>query len=70
MSTSTFDPTPLTEPVDRAAVAAHRKELPAAGRLPSGGGVWVVVVVVAVFVFVGFFVVSIFVEVLTSSLSG
>lgn len=70
MSTSTFDPTPLTEPVDRTAVAAHRKELLAAGRLPSGGGVWVIVVVVAVFLFVGFFVVSIFVEVLTSSLSG
>ncbi|MCK6079559.1 hypothetical protein KZX37_02850 [Microbacterium sp. EYE_5] len=67
MSTSTFDPRPLTEPIDRAAVAAHRKELLAAGRLPSGGGGTVgIVIAVAVFLFVGFFILNVFISLLTS----
>lgn len=70
MSTSTFDPTPLTQPVDRAAVAAHRKELLAAGRLPSGGNVWGIVIAVAVFLFVGFFMVNVFIAVFGAFLRG
>ncbi|MCT9819494.1 hypothetical protein N3K63_04250 [Microbacterium sp. W1N] len=45
---SGFDPRPLTGPVDRATVRAHLQHLTQSGRLPSGQGAAVAVVVLVV----------------------
>ncbi|MFS0865993.1 hypothetical protein AB3M83_01490 [Microbacterium sp. 179-B 1A2 NHS] len=50
---SSFDPRPLTEPVDRATVRAHRRQLIASGRAPRGQGAGIVIAVVVILV-VGF----------------
>ncbi|WP_349309497.1 hypothetical protein [Microbacterium sp. MM2322] len=39
-----FDARPLTDPVDRATVAAYRKQLAASGRAPGGSGVVAIVI--------------------------
>ncbi|WP_060916169.1 hypothetical protein [Microbacterium oleivorans] len=43
-----FDARPLTDPVDRATVAAYRKQLAASGRAPGGSGVIAIVIGVVV----------------------
>jgi hypothetical protein len=46
-----FDPRPLTEPVDRATVKAYRRQLVASGRAPSGGTAGLVVGIIAAVIF-------------------
>ncbi|MDJ1114096.1 hypothetical protein [Microbacterium dauci] len=46
-----FDPRPLTEPVDRATVKAYRQQLVASGRAPSGGTAGLVVGIIAAVIF-------------------
>ncbi len=70
MSASRFDPRPLTEPVDRATVAAHRRKLIETGRLPRGGTAVATVIAAAVVLFVGFFLVDTFLTVFASLAHG
>jgi hypothetical protein len=46
-----FDPRPLTEPVDRATVKAYRQQLVASGRAPRGGTAGLVVGIIAAVIF-------------------
>ena len=51
---ASFDPRPLTEPVDRATVKAYRKQLIASGRAPTGSGAVGIVLGVIAALFFGF----------------
>ena len=67
---SSFDPTPLTEPVDRATVKAYRAQLIASGRAPRGSGAAGIVLGVVAALFFGFTLLNTVVGAIVSASQG